>query len=188
VLLLILAGLLIPKLRDSGSVAKEQIATTPTSPPPVDEKPISAPAPAPAIAAPVVATPTPTPPKEETPVPPKEEKRVPVETAPAPAPPVAKESGSSASDGVVRQVLPKIPQNARNSIQGKVALSVRAQVDAQGNVTGVELDSPGPSKYFAGLALNAVRQWKFAPKKSEWIIRFQFRRADTNVVPERVAQ
>jgi len=199
VLLLILVGLLLPKLRDSGSVAKEQIAAAPTNPPPVGEKATPGPAPAPVVPAPVVVTPTPTPPKEETPVPPnpvppkpapqKEEKRVPVETAPAPAPPPeAKESGSSsASAGVVRQVVPKIPQGARNSIQGKVALSVRAQVDAQGNVTNVELVSSGPSKYFAGLALNAVRQWKFAPKKSEWIIRFQFRRAETDVVPERVA-
>jgi TonB family protein len=195
VLLLILVGLLIPKLRDGGSVAKERTAAPPTNPSAVDEKPAPVPAPAPAVPAPAVVTPTPTPtptpvlPKEETPAPPKEEKRVPVETAPAPAPPPeAKESDSgSASEGVVRQVLPKIPQNARNSIQGKVALSVRAQVDSHGNVTDVELDSPGPSKYFADLALKAVRQWKFAPKKSEWIIRFQFRRAETNVVPERVA-
>jgi TonB family protein len=184
VLLLILVVLLVPKLRDSGLVAKEQTAATPTNPPPVDEKPQPVPAPVPAVPTPVVVTPTPTP------RPPKEEKRVPVETPPAPAPaPETKESdSSSASPGVVRQVLPKIPPGARNSIQGKVALSVRAQVDVQGNVTSVELDSPGPSKYFADLALKAVRQWKFVPKKSEWIIRFQFRRAETNVVPERVAQ
>jgi len=84
--------------------------------------------------------------------------------------------------------MPKVPQSARNSIQGKVSVSVKAQVDPRGNVTDVELDSPGPSKYFADLALKAVRQWKFAPKKSEWIIRFQFRRAETSAVPERVAQ
>jgi TonB family protein len=185
VLLLILVILLVPKLRDSGLVAKEQTAATPTNPPPVDEKP--RPVPAPVVVAP---TPAPPPPKEGTPAPPKEEKRVPVETPPAPAPaPETKQSeSSSTSEGVVRQVLPKIPQSARNGIQGKVALSVRAQVDAQGNVAGVEIDSPGPSKYFADLALKAVRQWKFAPKKSEWIIRFQFRRAETSVVPERVAQ
>jgi TonB family protein len=185
VLLLILVILLVPKLRDSGLVAKEQAAATPANPPPVDEKP--KPVPAPVV---VTPTPTPPPPKEDTPAPPKEEKRVPAETPPAPAPaPETKESeSSSATEGVVRQVLPKIPQSARNSIQGKVALSVRAQVDAQGNVTSVEIDSPGPSKYFADLALKAVRQWKFVPKKSEWIIRFQFRRAETSVVPERVAQ
>ena len=189
---LILAGLLIlPRFRDSGSAS-------PIKPSPVDEKPAPVPTSAPAtIPAPAVVTPVPTPdpPKEETPAPPKpapptEEKRAPVETPPAPAPPPeAKESDSgSVSEGVVRQVLPKVPQSARNSIQGKVSVSVKAQVDPRGNVTDVELDSPGPSKYFADLALKAVRQWKFAPKKSEWIIRFQFRRAETSAVPERVAQ
>jgi TonB family protein len=181
VLLLILVILLIPKLRDSGLAAKEQKAATPANPLPVDEKPSQVPAPA--LPAPVVVTPTqPAPP-------PKEEKRVPVETPPAPAPPPeTRESDNSAvSEGVVRQVLPKVPQSARNSIQGKVSVSVKAQVDPRGNVTDVELDSPGPSKYFADLALKAVRQWKFSPKKSEWIIRFQFRRAETIAVPERVA-
>ncbi len=180
---LILAGLLIlPRFRDSGSAS-------PIKSSPVDEKPAAVPASVPAtIPAPVVVTPAPSPvpPKDETPPPPKpapptEEKRVPVETPPAPAPPPeAKESdNSSVSEGVVRQVMPKVPQNARSSIQGKVS---------RGNVTDVELDSPGPSKYFADLALKAVRQWKFGPKKSEWIIRFQFRRAETSAVPERVAQ
>jgi TonB family protein len=175
---LILAGLLIiPRFRDNGSVSKEQAAASPVKSSPVDEKP------EPAVVTPV---PTPVPPKEETPAPPTEQKRTAVETPP---PPEAKEpDNGSASEGVVRQVLPQVPQSARNSIQGKVSVRVKAQVDPRGNVTDVELDSPGPSKYFADLALKAARQWKFAPKKSEWIIRFQFRRAETNVVPERVAQ
>jgi len=177
-LLLILVVLLIPKLRDNGSVTKEQSAAPPGKPAPVEGKP-----------APVVVTPTPTP----APPPPKEEKRAPVEPpaaapAPAPAPETKETDNSSASEGVVRRVLPNIPQRARNSIQGRVALSVKAEVDAQGNVTDVELKSPGPSKYFASAAMDAVRKWKFAPKKSEWIIRFEFRRAETSVVPERVAQ
>ena len=179
---LILTGLLIlPRFRDSGSVAKEQTAASPIKSSPVDEKPAAVPTSVPTtIPAPVVVTPAP----------PTEEKRVPVATPPASAPPPeAKESdNSSVSEGVVRQAMPKVPQSARNSIQGKVSVSVKAQVDPRGNVTDVELDSPGPSKYFADLALKAVRQWKFAPKKSEWIIRFQFRRAETSAVPERVAQ
>ena len=179
---LILAGLLIlPRFRDSGSVAKEQTAASPIKSSPVDEKPAAVPTSVPTtIPAPVVVTPAP----------PTEEKRVPVATPPASAPPPeAKESDNrSVSEGVVRQVMPKVPQSARNSIQGKVSVSVKAQVDPRGNVIDVELDSPGPSKYFADIALKAVRQWKFAPKKSEWIIRFQFRRAETSAVPERVAQ
>ncbi len=195
---LILAGLLIlPRFRATGSVSTDQTAASVRSAA-VDEKPAAVPTSTPpTIPAPVVVTPAPSPvpPKDETPAPPKpapptEEKRAPVETPPASAPPPgAKESdNSSVSEGVVRQVMPNVPRSARNSIQGKVSVSVKAQVDPRGNVTDVELDSPGPSKYFADLALKAVRQWKFAPKKSEWIIRFQFRRGKTNVVPERVAQ
>ena len=182
-LLLILVGLLIvPKLRDSGATATEQTTPAPIKAAPVEEKQTTTPAPVPAaIPTPVVVTPAPTP------TPPKEEKRAPVET---PSPEPKEVNKSTASVGVVREVLPQIPQRARNSIQGKVALSVKAQVDPQGNVTDVELDSPGPSKYFADLTLKAVRQWKFAPQKvaSEWILRFQIRRAETNVVPERVAK
>jgi len=178
-LLLILAGLLIvPKFRNSGATATEPTVAAPDKPAPVEEKQtvVKTPVP-PAIPTPVVVTPAP----------PKEEKRAPVET---PSPEPKEMDKSAASDGIVREVLPQIPQRARNSIQGKVALSVKAQVDPQGNVTDVEIDSPGPSKYFADLTLKAVRQWKFAPTKaaSEWILRFQIRRAETNVVPERVAK
>ncbi len=187
---LILVGLLIlPKIRDSGQATPEQTAPAPTTPAPVEEKKPTLTTPVPsAIPAPVVVTPAPTA------VPPKEEKRAPVETPPAPAPPPqtkeADNSVADSSDGIVRRVLPQPTARSTRTIQGKVALSVRAQVDPQGNVTSVELDSPGPSKYFADLALKAVRQWKFAPRNvgSEWIIRFQFRRGETNVVPERVAK
>jgi TonB family protein len=170
VLSLILLGLLIlPKLRNSGPITPEPATSAPVNPAPVEEKQpaITTPLPS-AIPAPVVVTPAPTPapPKEETPPPPSND--------------------NAAADGIVRRVLPEIPASARNGIQGKVSVSVRAQVDPQGNVSEVRLDSRGPSKYFADLALKAVRQWKFGPKKSEWIIRFQFRRGETNVVPERV--
>jgi outer membrane biosynthesis protein TonB len=43
------------------------------------------------------------------------------------------------------------------------------------------LTNPGPSKYFARLALQAAEQWKFTPPQendqavpSQWIILFEF--------------
>jgi TonB family protein len=97
-------------------------------------------------------------------------------------------------DGVLRQVLPEVPQKARDTIRGTFGVSTRIRVDPSGSVTQATLDSPGPSKYFADLALKAARQWKFAPARidgqavsSEWILRFEFSAADVKVRPTRAA-
>lgn len=95
---------------------------------------------------------------------------------------------------VVHQVLPDVPRNARNTIQGRVRVGVKVRVDPSGGVAGAKLDSPGPSRYFAGLALKAARHWKFDPAKidgknvsSEWILRFEFGKTKTKVLPVRTA-
>jgi serine/threonine-protein kinase len=91
---------------------------------------------------------------------------------------------------IVRQVLPDVPRKARDTIRGTVRVGVRVRVDPSGVVAGVKLDSPGPSRYFARLALKAARRWKFRPAEvdatnvaSEWILRFQFEKAGTTVLP-----
>lgn len=103
-------------------------------------------------------------------------------------------TGGFVRGAVVNQVLPDVPQSARDTIQGTVKVTVRVAVDPSGSVTGVTLDSPGPSKYFADLALQAARHWKFRATKmngqdlpSEWILRFQFERTATRVLPVQVA-
>ncbi|MFZ3212786.1 MAG: protein kinase [Terriglobales bacterium] len=95
---------------------------------------------------------------------------------------------------VVSKVLPDVPQSARDTIRGTVRVGVRVAVDPSGNVVGATFDSPGPSKYFADLALQAARGWKFATTRvggrnisSEWILRFEFERTETKVLPVRAA-
>jgi TonB family protein len=95
---------------------------------------------------------------------------------------------------VVHHVLPDVPQKARDTIQGKVRVKVELRVDLAGRVEGAKLDSPGTSRYFDDLALQAARLWKFAPAKvdgrdvsSAWILRFEFGRIATEVHPVRVA-
>ncbi len=95
---------------------------------------------------------------------------------------------------VLQQVLPDVPQRARDTIRGTVRVSVRVRVDPSGSVVGATMDSPGPSKYFANLALQAARRWGFAPAKvdgrhvsSEWILRFEFGRVATKVFPVEAA-
>src|ERR1039457_829212 len=101
---------------------------------------------------------------------------------------------SSVPGEVVYQALPEVPLKASQTIQGRVKVSVRVYVDPSGSVSGAELDSPGPSKYFAQLAIAAARRWKFTPAKagdrsvpSEWILRFEFLRTLPKVEAVRTA-
>jgi len=82
---------------------------------------------------------------------------------------------------VLDQVLPEPSAKALATIQGTVRVVVKAHVDAAGIVTEAELDMPGPSKYFADLALKAAKQWEFnSPESngrslpSEWLIQFGY--------------
>jgi TonB family protein len=95
---------------------------------------------------------------------------------------------------VVRQVLPDVPEFASRTIQGKVNVEVRLTADRNGDVSDAALASPGPSKYFAKLALEAARKWKFKPARaggqpvsSEWTLRFRFTRGDVTVTPTEVS-
>jgi TonB family protein len=99
-------------------------------------------------------------------------------------------SASAAHGEVLDQVLPEVSGKARGTIQGKVRVSVRVHVEPAGNVSQAELDAPGPSRYFADLAIQAARRWEFtAPEvdghsvPSEWVIRFEFTQADTKAFP-----
>jgi len=109
-----------------------------------------------------------------------------------PAPARAKSADEVAGRGqVLDQVMPKPAPKALESIQGTVRVVVKVQVDASGNVSDAELDSPGPSKYFAGLAEKAARQWQFAGAESDghgvpssWLIRFEFSQSGVQAFPE----
>jgi TonB family protein len=89
--------------------------------------------------------------------------------------------------GVVRRVMPQISPSARRTIQGTIKVRVKAEVDPAGNVTETKLESGGPSRYFSRLALEAAREWKFAPAQAgesgarEWTLQFAFSRARTEV-------
>jgi TonB family protein len=62
-------------------------------------------------------------------------------------------------------------------------VAVRVSVDASGNVVGAALDNPGPSRYFARLASEAARKWRFTPADNtntrQWLLRFEFARDGT---------
>ncbi len=110
-------------------------------------------------------------------------------------PSAASSSAPSQSTGtvpgsVVNRVLPDVPRSARMTIHGKIKVVVRVNVDSAGTVSGATLVTPGPSHYFANLALRAAQQWKFQPAKvngqtvaSEWTLQFLFGRNGPEVNP-----
>jgi TonB family protein len=116
----------------------------------------------------------------------------PAPPAPPPPSPAAMKKAVSAGGGVARPVLPDVPKRASETIHGAVRVGVRVQVDETGKVVGADLESAGPSKYFAGLAERAARAWEFVPPStdgqpspSDWIVRFEFQADGTkaNAIP-----
>jgi TonB family protein len=90
---------------------------------------------------------------------------------------------------VAQKVLPEVLESARNTIRGTVKVTVKVDVDRSGNVEGTEMESRGPSKYFAHAALQAAPRWRFKPPTvggrgvlSTWALRFEFTRGGTTVV------
>ena len=118
------------------------------------------------------------------------------EPAPPPAAkpaPAAKVTAQSPQQAIVREVLPKVPKSARDTIQGTIRVRVRVALDEAGSVAGARFDSAGPSKYFARLSMQAAQAWKFAAPQAggpnpakEWLLRFEFRRDSTHVIPRPV--
>jgi outer membrane biosynthesis protein TonB len=81
---------------------------------------------------------------------------------------------------VLNQVLPTVPKTIRSEIQGRIYVTVRVLVDPAGNVMGVLMENPGPSKYFARLSDNAAREWQFVAADTEaarvWLLEFEYTR------------
>jgi TonB family protein len=125
---------------------------------------------------------------------PHSERGAPVEEKPSPAPqsappePARPAVGNSVKGAVVQRVMPDVPERASRTIHGQVTVKIRVTVDTVGNVSDATFESRGPSQYFANLALQAARRWKFKPAQasgravpSAWILRFAFRQSGTDV-------
>jgi TonB family protein len=180
-----------------------QSAPEPQAAPPEQPPAPQAQAPAPA---PVTAQPAQNPaPKQETPAQSApidgepQHAAVPAAPAPVQTPPsapakttplVQATAGSSAKGAVAQQVMPDVPEKAIRTIQGKVKVSIQLNVDPSGAVSDASIASQGPSKYFANLALEAAKSWKFMPPQangqgiaSVWVLHFDFRQSGVDVTP-----
>jgi TonB family protein len=117
--------------------------------------------------------------------------------APAPSSTPASSTAQAAqrpsnAGSVLKKVVPDVPASARSTITGKVRVTVQVEVDSSGKVTATKLTSPGPSRYFANLALKSARDWEFAPPEvdgqpgaSSWLLHFRFGRTGTEVSADR---
>lgn len=107
------------------------------------------------------------------------------QTAPAPAAPGdvgGGAEGQTVKGSVARRVMPSVLLDAQRTISGTLKVTLRVNVDANGQVSNVAFESPGPSKYFARVAEEAAHSWKFNPARvngqavsSAWKLKFEFR-------------
>lgn len=90
-------------------------------------------------------------------------------------------AAQSTASPVVHEEIPAVPRGARDSIRGQIKVAVRVTVDHAGNVVAENLEVHGSSRYFARLAGDAAKKWKFAPADAqssrEWLVQFEFSRS-----------
>lgn len=114
----------------------------------------------------------------------------PAPVAPSPIPGTQTPKGLAVHGAVAERVLPNVPPSASLTIRGTVEVRIRVTIDPTGAVSNATFDRAGASKYFANLAMQAARGWRFKPAQvdgqavaSVWILRFQFRQTGTDVTP-----
>jgi TonB family protein len=109
--------------------------------------------------------------------------------------PTSRSSQKGAATGeIVQRAMPDLLPSAVQSIHGRISVKVRVSVDPGGNVESASFDSPGPSKYFAKMSLQAAKNWKFKPAQvngktvsSAWILHFKFKRSATDVTAVQIS-
>jgi serine/threonine protein kinase len=99
----------------------------------------------------------------------------------APASPPSSATVQTAGSPVLHEEFPAISRSTRESIHGQIKVAVRVTIDRAGNVLAENVEVHGSSKYFARLASEAARKWKFVPADSqaprEWLVQFEFSRS-----------
>src|SRR5262249_4534856 len=87
-------------------------------------------------------------------------------------------AGAVTPGEVLNRVLPEVCGQSRSSIHGTVRTVIKVHVDTAGSVLTAQIASGG-SRFFANAALDAAKQWDFAPAKvdghavpSEWLLHF----------------
>jgi hypothetical protein len=195
---LLAAIFLVPRLlhHGDGSDIAPAVVSAPTSSPAPIPSPSASPSQVlpPAPAKPAAQSPKPSasaPSASAPPVPPNSAPQTPASGASAataaPPSPTSQQARSELNAiprddgaGVVKRVLPNLPEAARSTIQGTIRVLIRLTVNSSGNVTAATFDYRGPSGYFADKAMESAHGWKFDPAAAnvpgEWLLRFEITR------------
>jgi serine/threonine protein kinase len=93
----------------------------------------------------------------------------------------AQPQADAAPSSVSHEEIPNAAPSALKTINGHVRVAVLVIVDRAGDVVEANLENPGPSWYFARLAREAAKKWKFVPVDSPdsrtWQLKFVFTRS-----------
>lgn len=186
----------VQPLSESSSAGSPSAASAPTSSETIPQPPANPPVssqnvpPKNSESAQPAGTPTHSEPVAPTPPPPAT-----ASNSADPTPTAPKASRFSGTSGeALDQIRPEPASKALATIHGTVHVRVKVHVDAAGNVSDADLDSAGPSHYFADLSLKAAKQWVFTPPEidghsvpSEWLIQFNYTNAGVQMHPEPVS-
>lgn len=208
ILLLVIAILEVPRLlkhdpdaRPAANLSSESSASAAPSAPPsstTSEATVNSAAPSRDASRAKRETPKPEPAvKKPEPHPVAAPAATPAAAPPESAQPVAVKSSSGASSSAVaanageitHQSIPDVPQKSLDTIHGTVRVAVRVKVDDSGKVSDASLDTPGPSQYFARIAMKSAQEWTFSPSTAaqsaprQWVLHFQFTRDGAKVIP-----
>ncbi|MEP6884210.1 MAG: protein kinase [Gammaproteobacteria bacterium] len=111
--------------------------------------------------------------------------------SPSPESQPAASSAASATDStpsspapspVIHQEIPGVSRSARASIRGTIKVAVLVTVDRSGKVIAQDLERRGSSRYFAHMAGEAAKKWRFTQEGQDsrrWLLQFEFTRAGT---------
>ena len=90
-------------------------------------------------------------------------------------------------DGIT-QVMPEIPQQALNTITGRVRINVRVSVSGGGSVNDAILEPPSAARYFTSRVLAAAKAWKFPAENDpqDWVLHFELSRDQIRVSPMKI--
>jgi hypothetical protein len=92
----------------------------------------------------------------------------------------------------VHEEIPRIPHGALATIHGRIGVVVRVVVNDAGIVTDATLQYPGSSRYFAHMASESAKAWRFAPatarQSRKWLLQFEFTRTgvEANAAPAEI--
>jgi TonB family protein len=119
---------------------------------------------------------------------PKPDKATPVASVEPPSETRSAAASTAPNESAVlvpaNKVIPNVSQSSLQTIHGTIKVPIRITVDPEGRVIAAAPHSRGPSRYFERIALDASKQWTFAPAtadtKREALLQFNFSRNATS--------